>query len=33
VRLYTEHVQQADTGADMDFLTGASGAAVPRESH
>ncbi len=25
--LYTEHVQQADTGCDLDFLTGASGAA------
>jgi dihydroxy-acid dehydratase len=33
VRLYTEHVLQADKGADMDFLAGASGADVPRESH
>jgi dihydroxy-acid dehydratase len=32
-RLYCEHVMQADTGADFDFLVGASGAAVPRESH
>ena len=32
-RLYVDHVQQADTGADLDFLTGASGSAVPRESH
>jgi dihydroxy-acid dehydratase len=32
-RLYREHVMQADTGADFDFLVGASGAAVPRESH
>jgi len=31
--LYTQHVQGADTGADLDFLTGASGAAVGRESH
>jgi dihydroxy-acid dehydratase len=31
--LYTEHVQQADTGCDLDFLTGKSGAAVGRESH
>ncbi|MES2536689.1 MAG: IlvD/Edd family dehydratase [Pseudomonadota bacterium] len=33
VRLYVEHVQQAHLGADLDFLVGASGAAVPRESH
>jgi len=33
VRLYTEHVLQADTGADLDFLVGASGHAVPRDSH
>jgi L-arabonate dehydrase len=32
-RLYTEHVLQADQGADFDFLVGKSGAAVPRESH
>ncbi len=32
-RLYYDHVQQADRGADLDFLVGASGAAVPRESH
>ena len=32
-RLYTEHVMQADTGCDLDFLVGASGAPVPRESH
>ena len=32
-RLYVDHVQQADTGADLDFLMGASGSAVPRESH
>jgi dihydroxy-acid dehydratase len=31
--LYTEHVQQANTGCDLDFLTGASGARVGRESH
>ena len=31
--LYTEHVQQADTGCDLDFLTGASGPQVGRESH
>jgi dihydroxy-acid dehydratase len=29
-RLYTEHVQQADTGADFDFLVGASGDAPGR---
>lgn len=32
-RLYIDHVQQADTGADLDFLIGASGHAVGRESH
>jgi dihydroxyacid dehydratase/phosphogluconate dehydratase len=32
-RLYSEHVLQADEGADMDFLVGASGHEVPRESH
>jgi dihydroxy-acid dehydratase len=32
-RLYVEHVLQADKGADLDFLVGASGAAVPRDSH
>ena len=33
VRLYGEHVQQADRGADLDFLVGGSGAPIPRESH
>jgi dihydroxy-acid dehydratase len=32
-RLYSEHVSQADTGCDLDFLVGQSGARVPRESH
>jgi dihydroxy-acid dehydratase len=32
-RLYVEHVLQADTGADLDFLVGASGSVVTRESH
>ena len=32
-RLYVEHVQQAHTGADLDFLVGGSGSAVTRESH
>ena len=31
--LYTEHVQQADRGCDLDFLTGASGAQVGRDPH
>jgi dihydroxy-acid dehydratase len=31
--LYTQHVQGAEVGADLDFLTGASGAPVGRESH
>jgi len=32
-KLYVDHVLQADQGADLDFLVGASGAAVPRDSH
>jgi dihydroxy-acid dehydratase len=32
-RLYVDHVMQADQGADLDFLVGASGHEVPRESH
>lgn len=32
-RLYIDHVLQADTGADLDFLVGSSGSAVGRESH
>ena len=32
-KLYVDHVGQADTGVDLDFLTGASGAPVGRESH
>ncbi|MCS7479521.1 IlvD/Edd family dehydratase [Umezawaea endophytica] len=32
-RLYVRTVQQANTGADLDFLTGASGSDVSRESH
>ena len=31
--LYVHHVQQADTGADLDFLVGGSGPDVSRESH
>lgn len=31
--LYVRHVQGADRGADLDFLVGSRGAAVPRESH
>ncbi|MCA2184362.1 IlvD/Edd family dehydratase [Nonomuraea cavernae] len=32
-RLYVDHVTQADRGADLDFLTGSSGAGVGRDSH
>jgi dihydroxy-acid dehydratase len=32
-RLYVDHVGQADTGADLDFLRGSSGHAVTRDSH
>jgi dihydroxy-acid dehydratase len=31
--LYINHVQQANLGADMDFLQGASGGEVLRDSH
>ena len=33
VKLYTDHVQQAHLGADLDFLVGASGSKVLRDSH
>jgi len=33
VKLYVEHVEQANAGADLDFLRGCRGDAVPRESH
>ena len=33
LRLYVEHVQQADKGADLDFLVGRSGTQVARDSH
>ncbi|HOB57743.1 MAG TPA: IlvD/Edd family dehydratase [Rhodoglobus sp.] len=32
-KLYVDHVMQADTGADLDFLVGGSGDRVSRESH
>jgi dihydroxy-acid dehydratase len=32
-QLYVQHVMQADTGADLDFLVGSSGGDVSRESH
>ena len=32
-RLYVDHVMQADSGADLDFLIGSSGGDVARESH
>jgi dihydroxy-acid dehydratase len=31
--LYIQHVTQADQGCDLDFLVGASGSTVERESH
>lgn len=31
--LYTQHVLQADQGADFDFLRGSRGHAIPRDSH
>jgi dihydroxy-acid dehydratase len=33
VRMYLEHVLQADQGADLDFLVGRSGSPVPRDNH
>jgi L-arabonate dehydrase len=33
VHLYQSHVEQAHTGADMDFLKGGSGSEVTRDSH
>jgi dihydroxy-acid dehydratase len=32
-QLYVQHVTQADEGCDLDFLAGASGSIVDRESH
>ncbi|MEP1190415.1 MAG: dihydroxy-acid dehydratase, partial [Roseibium sp.] len=32
-RLFHDHVQGADTGADFDFLKGCRGSAVPKDSH
>ena len=31
--LYVDHVEQADKGADLDFLVGCRGHGIPRESH
>ncbi|MEM7533712.1 MAG: IlvD/Edd family dehydratase [Chloroflexota bacterium] len=33
INLYINHVTQADTGADLDFLVGKSGSEVSRDSH
>ena len=33
VKMYPDHVQQANEGADLDFLVGSSGAPVPRDNH
>ena len=32
-KLYIDHVLQADQGADLDFLVGQRGAAVPKDNH
>ena len=32
-KLYVDHVTQANRGADLDFLVGRSGAAVPKDNH
>jgi dihydroxy-acid dehydratase len=31
--MYVDHVQQADRGADLDYLVGHLGLVVTRESH
>ncbi|MEL6649746.1 MAG: IlvD/Edd family dehydratase [Bacteroidota bacterium] len=33
VKLYVDHVNQAHEGADLDFLVGQSGSAVPKDNH
>ena len=33
VKLYVDHVLQANDGVDLDFLVGRSGAKVPRDNH
>jgi L-arabonate dehydrase len=33
VRIYIDHVLQADEGADLDFLIGRTGPTIPRHSH
>ena len=32
-KLYVDHVLQANDGADLDFLVGSSGSAVPKDNH
>jgi len=32
-KLYFDHVLQADRGADLDFLVGGSGSAIPKDNH
>ncbi len=33
VRIYLDHVEQAELGADLDILTGKSGSVVDRDLH
>jgi dihydroxy-acid dehydratase len=33
IKLYVDHVLQANDGVDLDFLVGRSGSAVPRDNH
>ena len=33
VKLYVDHLLQANAGVDLDFLAGRSGSAVPRDNH
>jgi dihydroxy-acid dehydratase len=33
VKMYVDHVLQADQGVDLDFLVGKTGSPVPRDNH
>jgi dihydroxy-acid dehydratase len=33
VKMYVDHVLQADQGADLDFLVGRTGSPIPRDNH
>jgi L-arabonate dehydrase len=33
MKMYVDHVLQANEGVDLDFLVGRSGSPVPRDNH